>query len=68
MQSVHNYLVTADEVEHYVTEVYDLIAKGVIKINIYKEYPFTAEGVQQAQKDLVGGKSTGKLIIDVNSV
>ena len=29
------------------------------------EYPFTAEGVQSAQRDLTGGKTTGKLLIKV---
>lgn len=56
---------TPDEVHYYGTKIFDLISKGVLKINIYKEYPFTAEGVQQAQKDLTGGKTTGKVIIKV---
>lgn len=59
-----NYIVTPEESSRYVTEVFDLISKGILKINIYKVYPFTAEAVQQAQKDLTGGKSTGKLVID----
>ncbi|KDQ63083.1 hypothetical protein JAAARDRAFT_29081 [Jaapia argillacea MUCL 33604] len=63
--SAINYLVTPDETLKYGTELYDLIARGIIKINIYKEYPFTGEGVAQAQTDLVGGKSTGKLLIKI---
>ena len=51
---------------HYTTEMYELIGRGILKVNIYKEYPFTAEGVQQAQKDLVGGKTIGKLVVNVN--
>lgn len=61
-----NYLVTPDEAHHYGTLIFDLISQGVLKINIFKEYPFTAEGVQQAQKDLTGGKSTGKLVVKVD--
>ncbi|KAG7451752.1 NAD(P)-binding protein [Guyanagaster necrorhizus] len=60
-----NYIVTPEEKYHYTTGVFDLIAKGVFKINIFKEYPFTAESVRQAQKDLTGGKTIGKLLIKV---
>ncbi|KAK0500765.1 hypothetical protein EDD18DRAFT_1145765 [Armillaria luteobubalina] len=55
--SMPNYIATPEESQRYVTE-------GILKINIYKTYPFTAEAVQQAQKDLTGGKTTGKLVID----
>ena len=47
--------------------MFDLVDKGILKINIFKDYPFTTEGVIQAQKDLTqpGGKTTGKLLIKV---
>ncbi|PBK62722.1 NAD(P)-binding protein [Armillaria solidipes] len=61
-----NYMVTPEEAYHYSTGVFDLISKGIFKINIFKEYPFTAEDVQQAQKDLTSGKTTGKLLIKVS--
>ncbi|KAF9005716.1 NAD(P)-binding protein [Hymenopellis radicata] len=64
--NVGNYAFTPSEILHYTTEMYELIGRGILKINIYKEYPFTAEGVQQAQKDLVGGKTIGKLVVNVN--
>jgi len=32
---------------------------------VYKEYPFTAEGVAAAQVDQASGKTTGKLIIKI---
>lgn len=60
-----NYLITPDEVHHYGKKSFELVESGVLKINIFKEYPFTTEGVQQAQKDLTGGKTTGKLLIKV---
>jgi len=63
-----NYIVTPEESYHYGTELFDLISKGVLKIKIHKEYKFTAEGVQQAQKDLTGGRTTGKLVINVADV
>jgi NADPH2:quinone reductase len=42
-----------------------LIRDGTLKIKVHKEYPFTAEGVADAQKDLTGGKTTGKLVINI---
>lgn len=45
--------------------MFDLISKGDLKINIFADYPFTAEGVRQAQSDLTGGKTTGKVLIKV---
>lgn len=62
---MNNYLVTPDEAAYYGDKVFELISSGVLKINIFKEYPFTQEGGQQAQKDLTGGKTTGKLLIKV---
>jgi NADPH2:quinone reductase len=60
-----NYCFTAEESRSYGAELYDLISKGVINIHIHKEYPFTAEGVQQAHGDLTGGKTIGKLVVKV---
>ncbi len=57
-----NYVYTPEEGRTYSTELWRLIADGTLKIRIHAEYPFTAEGVQQAQKDLVGGKTVGKLV------
>ena len=63
---MNNYTATPAEFVHYVTELFDLISRGILKINIYKAYPFSTEGIQQAQKDLVAGKTIGKVIVDVN--
>lgn len=56
---------TVEEKDAVGKELFGLIASGQLKINIYGEYPFTAEGVRAAQQDLVGGKTTGKLLIKV---
>jgi len=61
-----NYIATPEEGRTYSTELFDLISKGSVKINIHKEYPFTADGVRNAQIDITSGKSTGKLIIKVS--
>ena len=58
-------MATPEEGTHYSKLFFDLVGKGIVKINIFHEYPFTAEGVQQAQTDLARGKSTGKLITRV---
>lgn len=62
-----NYVYTPEEAAHYGEILFDLVEKGDLKIQIYKEYPFTVEGVRQAQSDLTaaGGKTTGKLLIKV---
>ncbi|OBZ80068.1 putative quinone oxidoreductase [Grifola frondosa] len=62
-----NYIYTPEEAQYYSTRLFDLIASGVLKINIFKEYPFTTAGAQEAQRDLTvrSGKTVGKLIIKV---
>ena len=40
-----------------------MIASGVVKLTIHKEYPFTAEGVKESQKDITGRSTFGKLVI-----
>lgn len=63
--SALNYLVTLEERNSYSTELWRLVSSGALKINIYAEYPFTAEGVRQAHTDLTSGITTGKLVIKV---
>lgn len=57
---------SAEEGRVYSTELFDLITRGKLNIHISKHFPFTAEGVQQSQLDLLSGKSTGKLVIDIS--
>jgi len=64
--TMSNYVYTAEEAQYYGRKTFDLISQGVLKISIFKEYPFTAEGVQHAQEDLTTGKTTGKLIINIS--
>jgi NADPH:quinone reductase len=63
--SVANYLVTAAENKHYYEQLWQAIQSGALKIHVYKEYPFTAEGVGAAQAEQSSGKTTGKLIIKI---
>jgi len=57
---VMNYVVTPEEGTHY-PKLFDTVSKGILH-----EYPFTAEGVQQAQTDLPRRKSTGRLIVKID--
>ncbi|KAF8079186.1 hypothetical protein FPV67DRAFT_1402721 [Lyophyllum atratum] len=61
-----NYTYTPEEAYYYGKKVFELIGDGTLKINVFKEYPFTSDGVRQAQIDLVEGKTTGKLIVKVD--
>lgn len=63
--SVGNYAYTAEEAHYYGSKVFELVENGTLKINIFKDYPFTTEGIQQAQSDLTEGKTTGKLVVKV---
>ncbi|KAJ3770773.1 NAD(P)-binding protein [Lentinula raphanica] len=63
--SVTNYVVTAEEAWEIGGKIFSLISEGVLKVNIYKEYPFTTEGGRQAQRDLTNGRTMGKLLIRV---
>ena len=62
---VMNYMVTPEEGSHYSKLFFDVVGKGTVKVNIFHEYPFSCEGVRQAQTDLPRGKSTGKLIVKI---
>ena len=60
-------MVTPEETLYYGTELFKLIASDAVKINVYKEYPFTSDGAREAQTDLAarGGKTFGKLVIKI---
>lgn len=57
------YVAERDEFEQRSAELLDLVAKGVVKLDIGKEY--TIDQVGQAHDDLSGRKSTGKLIVKI---
>ena len=60
-----NYIVTPEESGHYARELLSLVGNGTVKINIFKEYPFTTEGIQQTQRDITGRSTIGKLIVKI---
>jgi len=63
--TMSNYIFTPEEAAYYGKAVFGLVEKNELKIQIFKNYPFTAEGVQNAQRDLTSGKTNGKLLIKV---
>ncbi|EKM83957.1 hypothetical protein AGABI1DRAFT_110563 [Agaricus bisporus var. burnettii JB137-S8] len=63
--TMSKYVFTAEEAFYYGQQVWKLVDNGELKINIFKEYPFTTEGAREAQQDLTGGKTTGKLLIKI---
>jgi NADPH2:quinone reductase len=65
--TVFNYLVTLEEHNRYSKELWGLVSGGALKTAIHAEYPFTADGVRQAQIDLTTGKTSGKLLIKVTN-
>ncbi|KAG2152092.1 hypothetical protein BD769DRAFT_1623733 [Suillus cothurnatus] len=64
--TMKNYTCTPAEALYYVNALFSLLVNGTLKTQIFKEHPFTAEGVKQAQIDLTSGKSTGKLVVKVS--
>ncbi|KAJ7070687.1 NAD-P-binding protein [Mycena amicta] len=63
--TVGNYAQTPSELYHYTTELWNVIGAGGLKVKIHGEYPFTAEGSKDAEKDLTMGVTTGKLLVKV---
>ncbi|KAI0717224.1 NAD-P-binding protein [Cerioporus squamosus] len=60
-----HYIEDPKEARKWFDEVYRLVANGTLKMLIHKEYPFTAEGVQQSQRAIENGTSIGKLVIKI---
>ncbi|KAH8646775.1 quinone oxidoreductase [Xylariales sp. PMI_506] len=58
-----NYITEREEFVTRSTELLDLVQKGAVKVNIGHEY--TLAEVGKAQDELVGQKTTGKLIVHI---
>lgn len=57
---------TPAEYFHYGKKLNDLLVQKKLNLRIHHVVPFTEEGVQQAERDLTGGKTVGKLIVKVS--
>ena len=60
-----NYIFTPEEAAYYGKALFDLVEKNELMIQIFKDYPFTTESIQSAQRDLTSGRTIGKLLIKV---
>lgn len=49
----------------YTAHLWELLLKKQLKVNIHKEYEFSAAGVGQAHTDIAGRSTTGKLIVKI---
>lgn len=58
-----NYAATPEELDWRAGDVLNWIAQGKLKLHIHKVYPLSA--ASQAQSDLEGRKTTGKLLLRV---
>ncbi|CAL1694611.1 unnamed protein product [Somion occarium] len=65
--SMANYIVTPEESQYYTQQLFQELESGRLKVKIDGVYPFSTEGVRQAQTDLTtrGGKVAGKLLIKI---
>ena len=60
--TLFGYLVTREEFEHYVNELFDFVLKDKLDVRIHEVYPLSQ--VARAHEDLQGRKTTGKLLLD----
>jgi NADPH2:quinone reductase len=50
---LNNYVLTKEEMQTYSRELFELYSQGAFKLSTWKDgYPFTADGIRQAQDDL----------------
>jgi len=62
---IFTYIDNPEDSRGYSDELFSLVAKGVFHPQIHGEYPFSAVGMQQAEKDITGRGTMGKLLIKV---
>jgi NADPH2:quinone reductase len=62
---IFGYLAEPEDVTRYGRELYELVSNETTKVRVHQEYPFTAQGVQNAHSDLASGTTTGKLVVKI---
>lgn len=63
--ALFNYITTGEEMAHFASLLFDLLAQGKVRPSIWREYPFGAPGVQAAQRELSSRATSGKLLIRI---
>lgn len=61
-----NTVGTQEEMEKYSAEVFDLLAKGILKPHVDSEYELTADSLRKAHEHQSGRGSSGKLILKID--
>lgn len=61
--TLFNYIATPEEWQHYSSTLVEYIQAGKIKIDVSKVYPLSE--LAQALTDLTSGKTTGKLLVEI---
>ena len=64
-RQLYCYLNTQEEYEHFSGILLDLLVSDKVHANVWREYLLSAEGVQQAQQELMSRTTTGKLLIRI---
>lgn len=59
--SVMNYIITREEFEHWATEALNMVKDGKLNVKVHKVYDL--KDAKQAQDDLEGRKTSGKLLL-----
>lgn len=59
--TLFNYLVTREEFDHYVNELFVFMKDNKLDVRIHETYPLSEAG--RAHEDLEGRKTTGKLLL-----
>ena len=52
--------VAQEEFQGYAKGTFDLFVQKVLKLEIFKEYPFSTDGLRQAHTDIESRASVGK--------
>ncbi|SCV67091.1 BQ2448_5737 [Microbotryum intermedium] len=62
---LNQYVHTKQEFQSYSRELFGLLESGKLRLSVYQEFPLSTEGIRQAQIDIMGRKSSGKLLVKV---
>ena len=60
--TLYGYITTREEFINYSEELFEILVKEKLDVNIHKVYPLSEVGT--AHTDLEGRKTTGKLLLD----
>ncbi|GAA6061498.1 hypothetical protein JCM10212_000202 [Sporobolomyces blumeae] len=62
---LNQYVYTQEEFTRYSSELFEIVKLGHLDLAVHGEYDLSTEGIKQAQMDIMGRKTSGKLLIKV---